>query len=253
MATDPFGPAPIQRYSDPRLFGAALVNPWQRSYEEGRRALHPLHPRASQIEQVCIRALHLVRGVLAMALTFLPGLVGRVCQMIDYHSRSKDALRHPSVVELEGMSLSDFLRPCTPPKKDGYHGTSEEAALSILNWGFDLKKVSSESKMGQAVYVSTGDAVSAAYGEDQLILSFDLRPGEVAEATEAAESFVGHRGAMGWIFYQNGYRAVKYTLQSSHQGTEEAWAIYDPSCITITRINPSPKAEPQGQVLTIPS
>ncbi len=42
------------------------------------------------------------------------------------------------------------------------------------------------------------------------------------------------------LFYKNGYRAVKYDLK--HYGTEKAWAIYDPSCISIKTIRRAPVA-----------
>ncbi len=44
------------------------------------------------------------------------------------------------------------------------------------------------------------------------------------------------------LYYQNGYRAIKYDLD--HYGTEEAWAVYDESCISIIKVQLSPTAIP---------
>lgn len=44
------------------------------------------------------------------------------------------------------------------------------------------------------------------------------------------------------LFYQNGYRAIQYSLR--FYGTTEALAVYDPSCISIKEIKPSSRAEP---------
>lgn len=107
--------------------------------------------------------------------------------------------------------------------------------------------------MAEAVYVSASKVVSASYGEDQLILSLDLREGEIAYVKDSALDKFARKSkkdfedkkvmaAVRELFYQNGYRAIKYDLD--HYGKEEAWAVYDPSCISINKIKPSPVTAP---------
>lgn len=75
---------------------------------------------------------------------------------------------------------------------------------------------------------------------DQLILSLDLREGEVAYANDQIlKEFTKDKdfsdkkvsSTVRELYYRNGYRAIKYDLD--HYGTEEAWAIYDSSCVSI--------------------
>ena len=98
---------------------------------------------------------------------------------------------------------------------------------------------------------SASNLISSQFGTDQLILSLDLNESEVAYAsdknlTEFALkinkdlSDKKNMAAVQELFYKNGYRAIKYDYQNIHK--EEAWAVYDPTCITITDIQPSPSA-----------
>lgn len=245
-------PAPIQRYSDPRLYGTTLVKPFSASYQWIRTVAHPLHPKCSLITECAVRAMKIMTGTIALAITALPALVGRLIQIIHYHSISKEIRANPPEVIVDGMQLPR-LQPCQMPGPTKYHGTHEAAAIGILRWGFNPSITASGAKMAEAVYVSARDVVSAVYGEDQLILSLDLREGEIAYANnDTLYEFTARIGkdlsdkrvmaAVRELYYQNGYRAIKYELD--HYGTEEAWAIYDPSCISITQIRPSPHALP---------
>lgn len=122
------------------------------------------------------------------------------------------------------------------------------AAMNILRWGFDPSKTAPESKMAEAVYVSSNDTVSVSYGGNQLILALDLQEEETAYLSD--DSLKGFKenvdfsdkkdmSSVRQLFYQNGYRAIRYDLD--HYGTEEAWAVYDPSCISIKQIRLSPE------------
>ena len=239
--------APVQRYSDPRLYGVTFTKPLNKSYEWIRAVANPLHPKCSLIEECAVRAIKVLTGILAIAITSLPALVGRIAQVIHYHSISEDVRLHPPEVIIDGMHLPS-LQACPMPRSEKYHGTNEDAAISILRWGFDPNRTAPETKIANAVYVS------ADYGLGQLILTLDLREGEFAYVNDAAlRKFTGSTGknladkkvmaAVRELFYQNGYRAIKYDLK--FYGTEEAWAVYDPSCISIQQIRLSQYAVPE--------
>lgn len=245
-------PASIQRYSDPRLYGITLVKPFDKSYQWIRTVAHPLHPECSLVAECAIRAMKMLTGSLALAATALPALIGRAIQIIHYHSISADVRANPPEVVVDGMRLPD-LQYCPMPAPKKFHGTSREGSIGILRWGFDPSRTASGSKMAEAVYVSASDVVSVAYGIDQLVLSLDLREGEIAYASNRAlGEFTLKTGkdlsdkkvmaAVRELYYQNGYRAIKYDLD--HYGTGEAWAVYDKSCISITKIQLSPTAIP---------
>lgn len=245
--------APIQRYSDPRLYGTTLVKPCNVSYQWIRTVSHPLHPKCSLITECAVRAMKILTGSVALAVTALPALIGRLIQIIHYHSISKEMRAKPPEVSVDGMQLPT-LQPCAMPATQKYHGTDTAAAIGILRWGFNPSRTALGAKMAEAVYVSADAAVSATYGVDQLILSLDLREGEIAYLDDdALAAFMQRIGedhptkkvmaAIQELYYQNGYRAIKYDL--AHRGTEEAWAIYDPSCISITQVRPSPEAMPE--------
>lgn len=245
-------PAPIQRYNDPRLYGTAWVSSFRHSYQWIRTVAHPWHPHCNQVAECAIRVTKSVTGILAMAVTALPALIGRTIQIIHYHLISREKREHPAEVVVQGMHLP-YLEPCPLPAPKKFHGTAREGAIGILRWGFDPSRTAAGAKMGDAVYVSANDVVSAAYGQDQLILSLDLREGEVAYISDAnIETFERMlpsgltpkfiMAAVRTLCYQNGYRAIRYDLD--HYGREEAWAVYDPSCISIQGIRLSPVAAP---------
>ena len=75
-------PAPIQRYSDPRLYGTTLVKPFDKSYQWIRTVAHPLHPECSLVAECAVRAMKVLTGSLALAVTALPALIGRIIQII---------------------------------------------------------------------------------------------------------------------------------------------------------------------------
>lgn len=245
--------APIQRYSDPRLYGTTLVKPFDKSYQWIRTIAHPLHPECNLVEECAARAMKALTGILALAITALPALIGHIIQIIHYHSLSADDRAHPPEVVIDDMHLPN-LQTCPMPAPMKFHGTARDGAIGILRWGFDPSRTAPGSKMAEAVYVSADDAVSATYGEDQLVLSLDLREGEIAyvnsdalSALKTGKDFSDKKvmALVRELFYQNGYRAIKYDL--SHYGREEAWAVYDESCIFITKIQLSPTAAPISQ------
>ena len=251
--------APIQRYSDPRLYGVTLTKPFNGSYQWIRTIAHPMHPHCSLIVECAVRAIKIVTGTLALTLTAVPALIGRVVQMAHYHFMSQDDRARPVEVLVKHLFLPG-LAPCLPPNptKVVYHGTAEAAAISILRWGFDPEKTAPGAKLGEAVYVAVENVVPAAYGTDQLELSLDLRRGEVAYLDDStltaykvslASVIQGEFAdkeimqAIRELFYQNGYRAIKYDLDHE-SGTEEAFAVCDPSCISIQRLDASARTVP---------
>ena len=242
-------PAPIQRYSDPRLYGITLVNPFNKSYQWIRTVAHPWHPQCNVVAECAVRAMKAFTGILALAVTALPALIGRIIQIVHYHSISADGREEPPEVVVNAMHLPD-LQYCSMPASKKFHGTSSNGAIQILRWGFDPSRTAKDSKMAEAVYVSASDVVSVAYGSDQLVLSLDVKKGEIAYASALAlnnfylsiEAPCDKKvmSAIRDLYYQNGYRAIQYPL--AHHGAEKALAVYDTSCISITKVNLSPIA-----------
>lgn len=243
-----FMAAPIQRYSDPRLYGTSLVSPFAGSYEWIRTVAHPWHPRCSFVAECAFRAMKTFTGIVALGISALPALAGRIVQIIHYHWIPAEVRAHPAEIVIKGMHLPQ-REVCSKPVGVVFHGTDQESAIGILRWGFDPRKTALGAKMGEAAYVSARPYVSAAYGVDQLILLLDLREGEIAYVTDEALGELGggqeDMAAVRQLFFQNGYRAIRYDLP--YYGIEEAWAIYDPSCISITKIQPSPFPVPPLQ------
>jgi hypothetical protein len=240
--------APIQRYSDPRLYGSTLVRPYNASYQWIKTVAHPLHPKANLIAEVAIRSFKLTTGVIAISVIAVPALVGRSIQIIHYHCISQEVRLNPPQIAIDGMQLPR-LETCHMTKPKKYHGTDDAAAIAILRWGFDASRTASGSKMGEAVYVSEGKQVSFEYGGGQLVVSLDLRDSEIAHLSRdplctflpGKEKDVRDKKVMASVrklYYQNGYRAIRYNLDTRY-GREEAWAVYDPSCITIKKIKQS--------------
>jgi hypothetical protein len=250
--------APIQRYSDPRLYGTTLVKPFGKSYEWIRTVAHPMHPQCSVIEECAFRAMKILTGVVALAITMLPALIGRTIQVIHYYTIPTENRLHPTAIEVDGICLPAGLQACQELPRIQYHGTNKEGAIGILRWGFDPSKTGLGAKMGNAAYVSTEKAVSATYGKDQLIVTLDLRDGEFAYLSDNALKNIDKcfsdkkvMASVQKLFYLNGFRAIKYDLD--HYGPEEAWAVYDASCISITELRPSLTPAPpntQGILLT---
>ncbi|MGK5594681.1 MAG: hypothetical protein ACSNEK_04905 [Parachlamydiaceae bacterium] len=248
-----FMAAPIQRYSDPRLYGTILVKPFNQSYQWTKTVTNPFHPNCNLVTECTIRAIKTITGVLALAFTALPALIGRVFQVMHYHSLSKSTRAHPPEVIVDGIRLP-HLQNCPMPASKKFHETDRKRAIGILRWGFKPTKTASGAKMADAIYVSASDAVPVVHGIDQLILSLNLRDGEVAYVDDdALRNFAITVGkdlldkrvmaAVRKLYYRNGYRAIRYELD--YYGKEEAWAIYDPSCISVTEIRLSPKAFPR--------
>lgn len=131
--------APIQRYSDPRLYGSSFVKPFNASYQWIRTVAHPWHPKCSLITECAVRAMKIVTGVFALALTTPSTLIGRFIQFLHYHSISVEGRAKPKAITVNGMELPR-LKACSLPEPEKYHGTSELAAIGILRWGFDPAK-----------------------------------------------------------------------------------------------------------------
>lgn len=241
-------PAPIQRYRDPRLYGASLVKPFDQSYQWIRTVAHPRHPECNLMIECAVRAMKVFTGTFSLAMTALPALIGRVIQIIHYHYISADIRANPAEVMVDGMCLP-ALQSCRMTTSKKFHGTDRNGAIGILRWGFDSSRTAPGSKMAEAVYVSASDAVSVVYGRDQLILALDLREGEFAYVSDQALNEFNQKidrdlsdkkvmAAVRDLYYQNGYRAIRYDLNC--YGGEEAWAVYDESCISITKVQFSP-------------
>lgn len=241
--------APIQRYGDCRLWGAFLTQPFSKAYQWTRVASYPLHPRGSVVYDCALKALRLLTGALALAATALPALAGRILQIMHYHSLSQEARAYPRPIAVREMNLP-ALTPCRPLAAQIYYKATRVNALSILRHGFDPKKTPLGSKMGDAIYyASANESASANYGKDLLLLSVDVRPGEIAYLND--DSLQQFARATGFdmpdrrsmadfknLFHKNGYRAILYDL--SYFGAGDAWAIFDTSCLTIKSIMHSP-------------
>jgi hypothetical protein len=249
--------APIHRYSDLRLYGTTFVKPFNYSYQWIKTVGNPLHPQCNLIAECAIRAIKLLIGTVVMTGTALPASIGRIIQITHYHFISKAIRLHPPKISINDMELPS-LQPCTVPQSEVFHGTEEKGAIGILRWGFDPHKTKEGSKIGEAVYASAVNTVSSSYGSDQFILSLNLRENEVAYLDDdtlmkfsTGKDFSNKKTmtAIRELFLKNGYRAIQYTI--NHHGKEKAWAIYDVSCISIIRVQPSPTARHKELLLAV--
>ncbi len=236
--------APIQRYSDPRLHGTCFVKTCASSYEWIRTVAHPIHPECNLVAEVAVRALKVFTGALAIVITALPALIGRIIQIIHYHTLSSAIRARPPIVVINNLQLPD-LESCAPTCET-FHGAEDTAAIGILRWGFDPHRAASGSKIGDATYVSASNKVSASYGHTQLILNLDLKDGEIARLSPNALACTNWNlsdkkimSDVRELFLHNGYRAIRYDL--TFFGQTEAWAVYDTSCISISAIQVSPE------------
>jgi hypothetical protein len=98
--------APIQRYSDPRLYGDILVRPFREMYGSWMLPVrNPVHPHSNYYVEMGRRSLNALVGVVCIvALSVFP-LIGRIVQMIHYHSLAEAKRKKPEAVSYQGMSL----------------------------------------------------------------------------------------------------------------------------------------------------
>lgn len=241
--------APIIKYSDPRLYGAILTKPFEISYQWIRTSVHPWHPKCLVIVECAVRAIKILTGILLLALTAFPAFLGRLIQLIHYHSKETINRANPTELLVNGLHLPKLER-CLCPAATMLYATSEEKAIELVRWGLHLSTLS-DSIRGDAIYISADPEISKAYGGDQLVLALDLRDEEVAYVSSdewelfnfrvpAEATFLDFRE----LFYENGYKAIKYDL---YGGEQKTWAVYDPSCVSIVEVRPLaiPQLEPQ--------
>lgn len=222
------GPGPIQRDSDCRLYGTSLITPFVSSCNWFRTVA--LDSKASGID-VAI-------GILAMIVTSVPVLIGRIVQMIHYGVLSQQEREKPTEVFIHGQhfSLPRDLKPCNLPSGNFYIGEELDAKEKLdleaaLQLGTDYLK---SEKMPVILVTSKENYPNKRH----LRLSLDLRPGEVARYdNEKIRSFLGidktTYPAKLELFRTNGYRAIK--IES--YGSESRWLVCDESCITIKNLD----------------
>jgi len=234
--------APIQRYTDPRLTGEFLAVPLEKSYAWIRTVTNPVHPKCSKSYEYVVRAFKALTGVIALALTTLPWLLGRSIQVISYHVMG--TARRENRLEFGAELVLPRFASCDLPEAFRSHATSQTSAISILRWGFDPSKTMSGA-LGDAIYITATDQKMSVPGNDQLVLSLDLKKDEVISINEHDLSNWRDSNrrplditdkktsaAMREVFLKNGIRAVNYRLNP------EAWAIFDESCISILEVHP---------------
>lgn len=106
--------APIQRYNDPRLYGKTFVEPFYRSYQLAKSVTYPFHPACDRITECATRALKFRSAAFTLAATAVPALVGRIIQIIHYHSIPKKIRLNPTPVKIDNLQLP-HLMPCPHP------------------------------------------------------------------------------------------------------------------------------------------
>lgn len=101
--------APILRYSDRRLYGAALTEPFRNVYAHWIRPLSfPTHPETNKFFEFGRRSVNALAGVIFF-LVFLPfAFIGKCAQIIHFHTLSKEERDQPVAVTYQGMSLPEF-------------------------------------------------------------------------------------------------------------------------------------------------
>lgn len=229
--------APIQRYSDPRLYGTAIVKPFAQSYEWIRTVANPWHPKCSLIEECAVRAMKVVTGLIALVLTIQPALVGRCIQILHYHLLSQEGRNTPPEVVFEGFHLPK-PSPCELPHSVQYLSVNQDRSMAFLRWGFSTK----------GLLIQTAHEEPPPVLQDKLILSLDIRKEEVAlfKSDDYVQFIHDHStpnfpaekvdAVLQELFYRNGYRAIK-----DHEGLMEGWSICDPSCVSVTKLCPTSK------------
>jgi len=245
--------APILRYSDPRLYGTFLVQPWSMAYEWTRTVTNPWPPACNPVVECAVRGFKIVSGLCALAATCVPALAGRLVQMGHYHSMSTEKREKPRPIgpwkTEETLRLNipaEALESCALPSQLFYAKTAP-MILSTMRFGFSFDDCygSIGCSAGPAIYASEKSRKAEVFGNDveELQLSLDLKPEEIAyvptKKGDAVPAFAKPIGRIGGSealkarrngFIMNGYRAVKFNTEGY-----PVWAIYDPSCIRIKK------------------
>jgi len=179
-------------------------------------------------------------GVLALAFTALPAALGRLIQMIHYHSMSAEERKRPQQVgELPANLREPHLKDDFFDVKGSgsflgqqYQGMLKEAdMISILRWGHrqDTVHVSNDES---AWTMKEGEPEEVKY---TLSVSLDLQKAEIANM----EDVLWAPGALAnpRQFLNNGYRAAQYTIYDEESyGYQTFFAVFDPSCISVRAI-----------------
>ena len=186
--------APIQRYNDPRLYGHEFAKLFCECYQFTRRTVaYPLPPNSPLITECAIRALKFFAGMLGMILAAAPAFMGRLIQVLHYHSLSQVTRGKPPLVEnLFRVKVSSkgnsscsisFSRAKLVTEKC-YFQTSLKKAQSILRQGFNLEtsKCKEDAPMGYSVCVSWTQPEDNALADNALLftLTLNLAPYEIA-------------------------------------------------------------------------
>lgn len=98
--------APIQKYSDPRLYGIALVEPFREVYASWISPLrNPIHPASNKLIEIGRRSCNALVGVVVSIVLSVFAMVGRVAQIIHFHSLSAEARRKPAAIAHKGLRI----------------------------------------------------------------------------------------------------------------------------------------------------
>lgn len=98
--------ASINHYSDSRLYGHGLVEPFQKMYNSWIRPINnPIHEQSNRYIEIGRRSCNaLIGSIIILSLSILP-VLGRLLQMIHYHLLSKESRLKPAAIVVEGIRL----------------------------------------------------------------------------------------------------------------------------------------------------
>lgn len=128
-------------YSDPRLYGTVLVNPFEKSCQMVEATMYALEPKCSlnDVVENVVRVMTIIIGILAIAITAAPALIGRMIQIIHYHSLPKkkqpqEVSENINVTSKPFFNLDDFISKCATNKQAMVYGLFEGKYLEISRW-----------------------------------------------------------------------------------------------------------------------
>ena len=216
--------APIQRYSDPRLYGGSLFAPFSTSYQWIRTTRNPLHPECNRATELAIRTIKLVAGIVAAAATAPFALAGRAIQMIHYHTLSRHDRSHP-MTQMPRYLGNIFTKMTFLPLKNipssFYYNNQEDckklsswedslineygyqlnyrtfSPAQILRWGHPMKPFCYEDNGIRLKFYddfirvfSDPKEIRAESGDMSMKFSVDLLEGEVGRVSEEAFQYL---------------------------------------------------------------
>lgn len=240
--------APIQRYSDPRLEGSCRTTPFFHALYQFKSAFSPIHPQSDLQKEVAKRTELAAHSAIKMCSEAFPAAMGRMEQIVHYHSLSEEERASPPAIDVDGLRLPT-LKPTSLPPREVFCGTKEEKAKEILRGGFDTTKTCKKALFGNGVYLTPLEETAGFYGKNRLVVSLDLKKEEIAylDPTAFATFQLEHRKllakengylSLSELLLRNGYRCVEYDLYDWKRGAkiQRALVIFDPTCVSVKGI-----------------